>query len=144
VASELTTIKQSGSERTAKNRHLLNDLSDSEFTGSDYWRLENCTRHHRTQRLQEELERLLEQEQSAREQSEMANRVKDEFVATVSHELRTPLNAILGWSSMLLGGKLKGDDVRRGLEQLSAMRGYRHNLSRIFSTFAKHLRQAQT
>jgi len=48
----------------------------------------------------------------------MANRVKDEFVATVSHELRTPLNAILGWSSMLLGGKLKGDDVRRGLETI--------------------------
>jgi len=69
-------------------------------------------------RLQEERERLLEQEQSARERAEMANRVKDEFVATVSHELRTPLNAILGWSSMLLGDKLKGADVRRGLETI--------------------------
>jgi len=69
-------------------------------------------------RLQEERERLPEQEQSAREHAEMANRVKDEFVATVSHELRTPLNAILGWSSMLLGDKLKGADVRRGLETI--------------------------
>ena len=69
-------------------------------------------------RLQEERERLLALAQSAREQAETANRVKDEFVATVSHELRAPLNAILGWSSMLLSDKLKGADARRGLETI--------------------------
>ncbi|HSN68300.1 MAG TPA: ATP-binding protein, partial [Thermoanaerobaculia bacterium] len=33
--------------------------------------------------------------------AELANRSKDEFLATLSHELRTPMTSILGWSRLL-------------------------------------------
>jgi PAS domain S-box-containing protein len=51
-------------------------------------------------RVEEERERLLGLEQTARE-AERANRAKDRFLAMVSHELRTPLTPILGWSKAL-------------------------------------------
>ena len=53
-----------------------------------------------------EREVILLNEQRARREAEIANRLRDEFMATVSHELRTPLNSILGWARLMKGGSL--------------------------------------
>jgi PAS domain S-box-containing protein len=57
-------------------------------------------------RLEQERDQLLQQEKTARETAEAANRIKDEFLAVLSHELRSPLNPILGWTHLLQNGKL--------------------------------------
>ena len=67
-------------------------------------------------RVQQERSDLLEAERKARRESEVANRTKDEFLASVSHELRTPLNAILGWARMLRSGMIETPKVEHALE----------------------------
>ena len=62
------------------------------------------------------LMQMMEREQKARASAEMANRVKDDFLAMLSHELRTPLNAIIGWSHLLKKGKLSEKDRDRAID----------------------------
>src|SRR5678810_75076 len=61
---------------------------------------------------------LLAAAQSARAEADLANSVKDEFLAILSHELRTPLTSILGWSHLLTGGKLDEEAAKRAVETI--------------------------
>jgi len=70
----------------------------------------------RVQNLLRERELLLEAERSARAEAEVANHLKDEFLATLSHELRTPLSNVLTWSRLLQQKYPNAEDtLRRGL-----------------------------
>lgn len=76
--------------------------------------VEDMTARREAEAMREQIMR----EQSARQQAEAVNQMKDEFLAVVSHELRTPLNSILGWSKLLLNQKLDNATTTRALETI--------------------------
>jgi PAS domain S-box-containing protein len=69
-------------------------------------------------KAQDEREELLLREQTARKEAEVANRLRDEFMASVSHELRTPLNSILGWARLLKGGMLDENIAAKAVDTI--------------------------
>ncbi len=77
-----------------------------------------ATNIHERKTAESAKEQLLEQEKTAREAAERANKIKDEFLAVLSHELRSPLNPILGWSQLLQQGDLDAATTAIGLETI--------------------------
>lgn len=56
--------------------------------------------------------------EAAYEQATVANRLKDEFLATVSHELRTPLGVILGYTELILETPMTEDEKIEALQTI--------------------------
>jgi two-component system, cell cycle sensor histidine kinase PleC len=59
-------------------------------------------------------QRTRDAERSARLESQLAKKIKSEFISNMSHELRTPLNSVLGFSKLLSeheNRKLSDDDI---------------------------------
>jgi CheY-like chemotaxis protein len=63
--------------------------------------------------MQEQLQIILDEQRAAADTAYLA---KESFLSMLSHELRTPLCAIIGWSRMLLSGKLTAAQTQQGLE----------------------------
>jgi PAS domain S-box-containing protein len=98
--------------------HLLRMVPENDERGRLRGWICTATDIDQQKRIEEANRKLLGSEKEAREQAEIANRTKDEFLATVSHELRTPLNAILGWTRMLRSGAVEQKSLQRVLETI--------------------------
>ena len=100
-------------------------LRDVEFVSNVYeedsHQVIQCNIRDITDRKRAENERtqLLAATQSARAEADLANGVKDQFLAILSHELRTPLTSILGWSHLLTESKLNKQQTARAIETIA-------------------------
>jgi two-component system, sensor histidine kinase and response regulator len=70
------------------------------------------------QTLEEQVEQRTQELSAALAETQVANRVKSEFIATMSHELRTPLTCVIGMSATLIRWSLGPlNDKQRGYLQ---------------------------
>src|SRR5256714_1938659 len=82
---------------------------------------------------------LLVSERRAREEAEVANRVKADFLALLSHEFRTPLQAIFGYTELLereIHGPLT-DAQRRDLRRIQQSQQHLLGLINTILDFAR-------
>lgn len=66
-----------------------------------------------------ERKKLEEELIKAKEEADLANRAKSQFLATMSHEIRTPMNSILGFTE-LLTNRITDEEQLKYLSNISS------------------------
>jgi signal transduction histidine kinase/ActR/RegA family two-component response regulator len=103
-------------EQVGPARHWTPD--EQNFAGSIADLVVLAIEAYERNQLEKQSRELYQQAQEARNEAELANRIKDEFLAIVTHELKTPLTAMLGWARMLRTTNLDSAVAARAVETI--------------------------